>query len=201
MIIDLRDYTTTLTGRDLLIERCESLLFPEQERLGATILGVFRDADQPTRYVWLRGMPDMPTRKKVLGAFYTTGAMWQAHKKEVNAWIVDSDDVLLVRADSEWGHAAEGPSCVGMFTQVSRVPLVDAPSREEIEQAIHVCGGRLLVRLATDPVANNYPRHPIRTGETGFVWLATFPLDVVPSLGLPTVTERRLLPSATSRLR
>ncbi len=43
MIIDLRDYTLKPNTRDQFIERCETLLFPEQKRLGATILGTFRD--------------------------------------------------------------------------------------------------------------------------------------------------------------
>ena len=57
MIIDLRDYTTNPGMRDALIERCESLFFPEQERLGATIVGLFRDAADENRYVWLRAAP------------------------------------------------------------------------------------------------------------------------------------------------
>ena len=56
MIIDLRDYTTTTGKRDLLIDRCESLLFDEQIQLGAKLLGIFRDAENPDRFVWLRGM-------------------------------------------------------------------------------------------------------------------------------------------------
>lgn len=56
MIIDLRDYTTAPEKRDLLIERCEREFFPEQTRLGARFIGVFRDADNPDRFVWLRGI-------------------------------------------------------------------------------------------------------------------------------------------------
>ncbi len=153
MIVDLRDYRTAPGARDRLIERCEAVFFPEQERLGATFLGQFRDAGDPDRFVWLRGMPDLPTRRQVLTAFYVEGPLWQAQRQEVNAWIAE----------------------------------------------VAAAGGRLLATLATDPSPNNFPRHPIREGEHGLVWLATFAGS--PDLELDGVAQRRLLPTAGSRLR
>jgi hypothetical protein len=58
----------------------------------------------------------------------------------------------------------------------------------------------VLVTFATDPAENNYPRHPIRTGEHGLVWFATF-AGPVPPLALGAVTLRRLAPARTSWLR
>ena len=54
MIIDLRDYTLKPNTRELFVERCETIIFPEQKRLGATILGTFRDANNPNGVVWLK---------------------------------------------------------------------------------------------------------------------------------------------------
>jgi len=202
MIIDLRDYTTAPGMRDRLIERCETLLFAEQERLGATLLGTFRDADDPNRFVWLRGAPDLAARQRILTAFYTDGEMWKANRDEVNPWIVNSDNVLLVRAISDWAPRSSGPSVVGLYTRLGREPLAAADElRREVETAIAAAGGRLLVTLATDPSENNYPRHPIRTGESGLIWFAGFDPDRIRSLGLSLVEERRLLPTERSRLR
>jgi hypothetical protein len=202
MIIDLRDYTTAPGKRDQLIERCEALLFPEQERLGATFLGAFRDADDPCRFVYVRGMPDLATRLRVLTAFYTDGEMWRRNRDEVNSWLVDSDNVLFVRPISELAPPATGPSVVGMYSHVGRQPLPEPHAAElqrEVAAAIAVAGGRALVTLATDPSENNYPRHPIRTGEHGLIWLATFPRHR--PLDLASITQRTLLPTAGSRLR
>jgi hypothetical protein len=198
MIIDLRDYTTTPGSRDALIERCETLLFPEQERLGATLVGTFRDADDPDRFVWLRGMPDLETRARVLTAFYTDGEMWKANRTEANAWIADSDNVLLLRPITP--IAAPGDAVeVGMYTHLARTPLsieAAAELQRQVGDVIGAAGGRLLASLATDPAENNYPRHAIRTGEHGLVWFATYQ-----PLGLAGITERRLLPTAQSRMR
>lgn len=202
MILDLRDYTTRRGSRDRLIERCETVLFPEQARLGARFPGLFRDAEDPERFVWLRAMRDLPARKRVLTAFYTHGALWQAQRFEVNHWIRSSSDVLLVRPVSRWGRPGQGDSIVGMYTHLGRRPPRDpARLRRAVTAAIRASGGRLLVTLATEPAENNYPRHPIRTGEHGFVWFATFRPGRLQTLGLRGVLERRLLPTATSRMR
>ncbi|HJQ98897.1 MAG TPA: NIPSNAP family protein [Candidatus Polarisedimenticolaceae bacterium] len=192
MIIDLRDYMTTPGNRDRLIERCERLFFPEQERLGATILGAFRDGDDANRFVWLRAMPDMETRKRVLTEFYTDGAMWREHRDEVNAWIADSDNVLLARPVGEIAPSATGESIVGMYARLGSARMGE-DAVKTVPDTIRADGGRLLVTLAVEPVENNYPRHPIREGEQGWVWLATFAPNAV--------VERRLLPVPTSRLR
>jgi NIPSNAP len=200
MIIDIRDYRVVPGTRDLLIERCETLLWDEQERLGAKFLGGFRDADDPDRFVFLRAMPDLDTRKRVLTAFYSDGEMWRTNRDEVNTWIADSDDVLLVHPVSEFAAPATGPSVVGMFSRVGKQPLGDAAAvRREVEAAITDAGGRLLVTLETDPAENNYPRHPIREGEHGLVWFATF--AAYRPLAVASLAQRRLLPIASSRMR
>jgi hypothetical protein len=91
-----------------------------------------------------------------------------------------------------------------MYTHLGRRPLSPEEAEaldRQVGGAIAAGGGRLIARLATDPAENNYPRHPIREGEHGLVWLARFAAP--PRLGLPAslATERRLLPTARSRLR
>jgi hypothetical protein len=202
VIVDLRDYTVRAEHRDQLVARCEQLLFPEQERLGARFVGAFRDADDATRVVWLRAMPDLETRRAVLTAFYVDGPMWQAHRDEVNGWLVDTDDVLLVRPVGELQAPATGPAIVAMLSCVRRDPhgRERAAAREPaVAAAITAAGGRPLVTFETDPAANNFPRHPIREGEHGRVWFATLPRRA--ALRIDGVDTRWLVPTSTSRMR
>ena len=170
--------------------------------MGAKLFGSFRDAENPDCFVWLRGMSNMAERKRILTAFYTNGEMWKENRKEVNSWIVDSDNVLLVRAVTDWAEPASGDSIVGMYTHVSRDPQADLTELQRTAPAaIEAAGGRLLVTLSTDPSENNYPRHPIRTGEYGFIWFASFTPGHDRPLGLHSVEERRLLPTKRSWMR
>nr|HEX4313432.1 NIPSNAP family protein [Kofleriaceae bacterium] len=210
MIIDVRDYRTVPGKRDQLIERCERELFPEQERLGARVVGSFRDAGDSDRFLFLRGMPDLPTRQRVCEAFYAHGEMWRRARDEVNACIDDSDDVLLVRPIGELVAPAPAPAGgaatteVGYFSHVTRAPLEPghaAALQRDVPVAIARAGGRVVVTVATDPADNNYPRHPIRTGEHGLLWFASFPAGRLRAVSHGGITPRRLVPTATSRLR
>jgi len=202
MIVDLRDYTLLPDKRAGLVERFEGLFMPEQERLGARLLGSFLDADDPNRFVWLRAMPDLDTRERVLTEFYAEGAMWREHRTEVNSWFVDTDNVLLVRPVGELAPPATGESTVGMYTYVGPSPLSESSAADlqrVIGARITTAGGRLLATFATDPVRNNYPKHPIRVGEHGLVWFATF--ETYKRLDVPSVQQRRLIATARSRMR
>lgn len=202
MIVDLRDYTLLPDKRAGLIERFEGLFMPEQERLGARLLGSFLDADDPNRFVWLRAMPDLETRQRVLTEFYAEGAMWREHRDEVNSWFVDTDDVLLVRPVGELAAPATGATTIGMYTYLGPAPLSPAIAEElrrMIGARVSAAGGRLVATFETDPAENNYPKHPIRTGEHGLVWFATY--AAYKRLDVPSVHQRRLIPTAQSRMR
>jgi len=206
MIVDLRDYTLVPGARVKLVERFEGLFLDEQERLGARILGAFCDADDPDRFVWLRGCADLPARRRILTAFYAEGEMWKQHRDEVNSWFIDTDNVLLLRASAEWAAPASGESRVGMYSHLCDRPLSGdeiAGLGRDVADAIAAAGGRSLVTFATDPAENNYPAHPIRTGEHGLVWFASFAAGAPARLDLPAtiVAQRRLVPTARSRMR
>ena len=201
MIIDLRNYTLKPNTRDKFIERCESLIFPEQKRLGATILGTFRDANNPNGIVWLRAMPDMAERKRILTTFYSKGEVWKANRKEVNSWIVDSDNVLLVKPVSDLMRSSKDNSFVVMYTCLRQEPFNMAQELDDVSGAISNIGGHLLVKLETDPSKNNYPLHPIRTGEYGFVMFVSFDSNLYQPLGLSSIEECKLLPTEQSWLR
>ena len=201
MIIDLRDYTLKPNTRDKFIERCETLIFPEQKRLGATILGTFRDAKHPNGIVWLRAMPDMAERKRILTAFYSNGEVWKANRREVNSWIVDSNNVLLVKPVSDLMTPTTDDSIVAMYTCLRQESFAVVEELDDVSRAISDIGGRLLVKLVTDPSKNNYPLHPIRTGEFGFVLFASFDPKLYQPLGFSSVEERKLFPTQQSWFR
>jgi hypothetical protein len=95
-IVELRQYTLHPGKRNILIELFEREFIETQEAAGMTLIGQFRDLDDPDRFVWLRGFADMPSRALALAAFYG-GPAWQTHRDVANATMIDSDNVLLLR--------------------------------------------------------------------------------------------------------
>src|SRR5436190_21729839 len=69
-VVELRQYTLHPGMRDTLIELFDREFVESQEALGMKIIGQFRDADNPNRFVWLRGFRDMPSRAQALKDFY-----------------------------------------------------------------------------------------------------------------------------------
>ena len=102
-IVELRQYTLHDGKRDVLIDLFEREFVESQEALGMKVIGTFTDIDRPNRFVWLRGFRDMDSRLAGLTSFYG-GPVWQGHRNEANATMVDSDNVLLLHAPD---HAAE----------------------------------------------------------------------------------------------
>ncbi|HEX9278551.1 MAG TPA: hypothetical protein VGA51_19435 [Casimicrobiaceae bacterium] len=58
----------------------ENRLVAGQEAAGMRLHGEFRDANDPDRFIWLRGFPDMPARSQLLEAFYD-GPVWKAARR------------------------------------------------------------------------------------------------------------------------
>ncbi len=54
----------------MLIDLFDREFIESQEELGMRVLGQFRDLSRPDRFVWLRGFPDMSSRRDALAAFY-----------------------------------------------------------------------------------------------------------------------------------
>ncbi|HEY9023420.1 MAG TPA: NIPSNAP family protein, partial [Burkholderiaceae bacterium] len=95
-VLELRQYTLHPGRRDELITLFEREFVESQEDAGMRILGTFHDLDDPDRFVWIRGFPDMASRAESLAAFYG-GPAWKAHRDAANATMVDSDNVFLLR--------------------------------------------------------------------------------------------------------
>jgi hypothetical protein len=65
-------------GRDSFIDNFEAHYLEEIERFGAIVMGQFRVINDPDRFVWFRGYPDLAAREPSLRAFYD-GEVWKRH--------------------------------------------------------------------------------------------------------------------------
>ncbi len=77
-VIELRSYPMKPLGRDSFIDNFEAHYLEEIERFGAVVMGQFRVLNDPDRFVWFRGFPDLATREPSLRAFYA-GEVWKRH--------------------------------------------------------------------------------------------------------------------------
>ncbi len=96
-LIELRQYLLHAGHRDTLIDVFDREFVEAQEAVGMDVLGQFRDPQRPDYFVWFRGFPDMTARHESLTAFYD-GPVWARHRDVANATMIDSDNVMLLRA-------------------------------------------------------------------------------------------------------
>jgi hypothetical protein len=221
-VIELRQYTLHPGKRDVLIDLFEKNFVESQEELGMFLPGMFRDADRPDRFVWLREFADMDARGKALPAFYY-GPVWQAHRGEANPTMADSDNVLLLKP--AWSGAdfpkylerapvgatgsAKGMVIASVHYFGAAVPdsFVSAWS-EAMPARIAAAGGKFISACVTEATENNFPRLPIREGEHVFIAFTLFdgtdakPVALPPELAkqVKATETLRLIPTARSRI-
>lgn len=176
-VIELRQYTLQPGQRETLIQLFEREFIETQEAVGLRVLGIFRDLGADDRFVWWRGFADMAARAAGLAAFYG-GPVWQAHRSAANATMIDSDDVLLLRPLTAWPV----PAAPRSDWHVVVCPLATPPDSVLID-ALRNSGATW---LETEPAENNFPRLPVRSGETVVVGLSRQPLQ------LPALLTQRL---------
>lgn len=179
-VVELRQYTLVPGRREEMISIFERDLLEPQEDVGMRVIGHFRDQGDPDRFVWLRGFRDMPSRRAALEAFYD-GALWHEHRDAVNATIVDSDDVLLLRpangAPFDAGVHEDGGSLFVATIWPFAAPIPSETIRmftDEITPLLRETGASPVTLLVTEPSENDFPRLPVREGENVVVSLARF---------------------------
>jgi NIPSNAP len=188
-IVELRQYTLKPGQRDVLITLFEREFVESQEALGMKIAGTFRDLDKPDRFVWLRGFDNMDLRPKALEAFYS-GPVWRAHREAANATMIDSTNVLLLRAadpGSAFAPAARPrppqgatdiPRSLVVATIYSFDRTVDAEFITFFEKSVRplliAAGATLRGAYVSETTANNFPRLPVRETDRVFVWFGGF---------------------------
>lgn len=188
-IVELRQYTLHPNKLDGFIPLFEREFIETQEADGITIIGHFRDQDDPNRFVWLRGFPDVPSRAEALQAFYG-GPVWTAHREEANTNFIDTDNVLLLRpasVASEFSLANMQRPAIGASTPVKGMVVAtiyyfDAPVsanfigffEDKVQPELRNAGISIAAELQTESSPNTFPRLPVREGENVFIWIATF---------------------------
>ena len=188
-IVELRQYKLHPGKRHVLIDLFDREFIEPQEALGMKIIGQFRDVDNRSRFVWLRGFRDMVSRAQGLKDFYG-GPVWKAHRETANATMVDSDNVLLLRPV----HPTSGFSCEGRHRpapganatpkelMVATIYYFDAPVNagfvgffeHTIKPALTDAGASILACFISEHSENTFPALPVREGENVFVWFARF---------------------------
>jgi ribosomal 50S subunit-recycling heat shock protein len=176
--------------RDVLIELFEREFIESQEALGMTLVGQFRDLDNPDRFVWLRGFADMKTRAQALEAFYG-GPIWKTHREAANATMISSDDVLLLRparpaagfslknAERRAPRTRENPQALVVATICHLKDGTGNDLVEFFERAIQLeltkAGMSARAYFVTENHPNTFPALPVREGANVFVWFSVFP--------------------------
>jgi hypothetical protein len=190
-IVELRQYTLQPGTRERFIALFEREFIESQEELGITVIGQFRDLDDPNRFVWLRGFADMAARGRALPAFYVAPApAWKAHREEANSMIVDSDNVLLLHAAtskspfdlSRLNRAAMGAHEDTRGLLIATIYYLDAPAdadfvdffEREVVPALAASGIKPAAYFASETATNNFPRLPVREHEPVFIWFALY---------------------------
>jgi hypothetical protein len=210
-IVELRQYTLKPGQRDVLIDLFEREFVESQEAEGIDLIGMFRDAGNQDRFVWLRGFPDMESRARSLAAFYG-GPVWKRHRDAANATMIDSDNVLLLKPAWEGAGFPGGggravtpaPGCV-----LAAIHYFDAPVAEHAIATFRetMSGAGISACYVTEASPNSFPALPVREGENVLVWFVLredpaqpFPRGLEQHLSKP-VDVLCLLPTARSRLR
>src|SRR5262249_10918242 len=188
-VVELRQYTLVPGKRDVLVDLFEREFIESQEATGMTVIGQFRDLNNPDRFVWLRGFADMVSRAQQLGEFYG-GPIWKEHRDAANATMIDSDNVLLLRPAS--------PTSGFQLEQAKRAPVGSTVNREDLlvatmyhlgktraadfaalferELQLRLTKARVsvLASFVTETHPNTFPRLPVRENVNVYVWFARF---------------------------
>lgn len=188
-VVELRQYTLVPGGRDVLISLFERHFIESQEATGMTVIGQFRDLNNPDRFVWLRGFADMVSRAHQLEEFYG-GPIWKKYREAANATMIDSDNVLLLRparTNSGFGlenrkrprHGnKENPNglVVAIICHLGGNTHGDVLRLFEcnFEPKLTSLGASILATFVSKNHPNTFPTLPVREGVNVFVSFSRF---------------------------
>jgi len=168
--IELRRYVTHPGRRDELIALFKREFLESQAEHGMTVIGAFRDLDDPTAFVWIRGFARVEDRGPALEAFYLHDPRWLEHRAAANATLVDNDNVLLLKPARE-GSGFDASAALANAAVVGvAIAMLDAPAGNARIAALEPGA----VHLATDPTPNAFERLPVREGEWALVAVRSF---------------------------
>jgi NIPSNAP len=188
-VVELRQYTLVPRGRDMLISLFERHFIEGQEATGMTVIGQFRDLNNPDRFVWLRGFADMVSRARQLEEFYG-GPIWKKYREAANATMIDSDNVLLLRpARTNSGFDLEnlkrpphGSKEDSNGLVVATIYHLSGKTRADflrffecnLQPKLTLPDGSILATLISENHPNTFPALPVREGVNIFVSFTHF---------------------------
>lgn len=178
-VYELRRYRLQPGMREALISLFEREFVETQEEAGMTLHGFYRDRDDANAFVWMRSFPDLESRLAALAAFYG-GPVWRKWGAEANATMLNSDNVLLLKASGSnlpfsAEHGADGIVTVSTASLAPGTEMAFAAEWEKrVLPVLEKCGARVDAVFVSDRRPNPFPRLPVREGETAAVWVASF---------------------------
>lgn len=185
-LLELRSYAMANGQRDALNTMFEEHFLDAYEAAGARILGVFFDAENPDRWVWIRAFPDPAERARALKGFYTSDA-WLALRGPANRTIRSSSDAILLTLRLGSFDLLQAPAATRArppqsVIECARFFLKKGEDQEQVAGFVQQEVLPLLGKLGATPVAvlvnshapNLYPSARLRSGEA-VVWLLRFP--------------------------
>lgn len=184
-LLELRSYAMARGQRDALNTMFEQHFLDAYEAAGARILGVFFDADDRDRWVWIRAFPDPATRARALDGFYASDA-WLSLRGRANKTIRSSSDAILLAP--RWGsfddlHAPSGArgraprsvfECTRGFLKTSedQESVADFVA-QDAAPVLDALGATLVAVFVNSHEPNLYPRSRLRGGDM-VAWLLRF---------------------------
>ena len=204
-VLELRQYTLRPGARPDLVRLFERELIEPQEDAGIRVGGLFLDRDDADRFVWFRGFADLDARRRALEDFYH-GPVWRTFRDAANATMLDSDDVLLLRATDPAHPLAEPAGArvgidateptdewVVVSVYAHRDPRLESWLSEDVHDVLQQQLRVPVATYRTEPSENDFPALPVRSDNV-FVWAATFAEE-----GEYVEARRRLEESSTWR--
>lgn len=159
--------------------------FPDAfEQQGAIVAGSFLERQKPNGFTWIRGFHTIDARAVLNAAFYY-GSLWKEHRQAVNAYIDDSDNVMLMRPLTPGreiqilpavdpvseAKGAQGVIVAQIFSVKPDNVEAFAKAAEPTFAAYRASGAREAGVLVTLDAKNNFPQLPVRTDGPFLVWL------------------------------
>jgi hypothetical protein len=198
-VVELRRYAIKPGERDRFAT-CFDEYFPEAfQQIGGIVFGQGAERKNPNGFTWLRGFPSYDARAEGMWALYN-GPVWKEHAARMNDRLEDADNVLFLRPFAPGRglrvlpavDAAAGSAGGIVVLQILAVKdgQLDAVATlaEESFAACRAAGAREAGVLVTLDLANNFPRHAMRTDGPFLVWVAVVK-DEAARKGLSSLVE------------
>jgi hypothetical protein len=189
-VLEIRNYLFKPDMLEHFIDFFETHFIFSQQAVNMHILGQFRLAGEPDRFVWLRGFSDMQTRLEGLRSFYG-GDVWKKYRAVANEMMLESENVHLLRplgniADLTAGLSADtvaadlaagtispytGMIAVDFYQAIpgKRDALIDPVLSTYAEQAIEVRG-----HFVAEMSENAFPALPAIQNEDEWVVITAY---------------------------